>query len=483
MATIDVLNSEFANLYRRAPTAGEEANLSQLADTSPYTFSDIATASQSILRQTVGAAEVAVLSYGFFTGVTLRASGLDYLLSPTGPNANNLNSAYYAGFNTENRYINFAENLGKVGEGAAAFQAAYGGLTLQAAADKAYAAIFGTTATEPSDLLTAVVPNGLGGTYTRADYFASYGGDGLNGIGTKAALVGWLLSVAAQTGQQGPYAQAAVAYLQDLAPDGQAQFGAPFLATYGAGGDYAPGGRLDPGLPGYTLTITHDQTVRLYETVGPQPILATAPAYASGGNDVVTSTTGLDPNSGDSFHAVEGVRLGGGNDTLTVTGGFASGLIDAGAGSDRMTLSAFNGVITTGPGFDTVTIGSFTSASSSTAGGSLSQPATPQITDFARGQDQLIFTDAVGPGRASTVDVRGAATVSGALAMIAANTASGANTVFEYGGSTYVFHQNGDPAVNIGAAAGSDGLIQLAGVTGAVLDARDGRAYDIHFGG
>ena len=483
MANIDILNTEFVNLDRRAATAAEEASLAQLADISPYTPSDISTATQGVVRQAIGSTEVAVLSYGFFTGVTLRASGLDYLLSPTGPNPNNLNSAYYAGFSTENRYINFAENLGKAGEGAAAFQAAYGALTLQGAADKAYAAIFATTATEPSDLLTAVVPNGLGGTYTRADYFASYGGDGLSGLGTKAAMVGWLLSVAAQTGQQGPYAQAAVAYLQDLAPDGQAQFAASFLATYGAGGDYAAGGRLDPGLPGYTLTITHDQTVRLYQGVGPQPILATAPAYAGQGNDVVTSTTGLDPNTDGSFHEVEGVQLGRGNDTLTVTGGFASGLIDAGAGNDRIILSAFNGVITTGAGYDTVTIGGFTSASSSTATGSLAQPATPQITDFARGQDQLVFTTAVGPGGVSAADVRSAATLSAALSTIASNTASGSNTVFEYGGSTYIFHQNADSAVNIGAAAGSDGLIQLVSVTGVVLDAHDGRAYDIHFGG
>ena len=55
--------------------------------------------------------------------------------------------------------------------------------------------------------------------------------------------------------------------------------------------------------------------------------------------------------------------------------------------------------------------------------------------------------------------------------------------MFEWGGDTYVFHQNADPAVNIAAAAGSDGLIQLVGVTGAVLDAHNGQPYDIHFGG
>ena len=477
MANIDVLNTEFANLYRRAPTAAEKTSLTQLAQTSPFTPSDISTVSRGLVAQTVGVTEVAVLSYGFFTGTTLRASGLDYLLSPTGPNPDNLQSAYYAGFDTENRYINFAVNLGKVGEGAAAFQTTYGSLTLQQTADKAYATIFGAAATEPTDLLTAAVSNGLGGTYTRADYLAAYGGDGLTGIGTKAALVGWLLSVAAETGEQGPYAQAAVAYLQDVAPDNQAQFGAPFLATYGAGGDYAPGGRHDPGLPGYTLTITHDQSVFLFASFNPGlPTYATAPAYASGGNDVVTSTTGLDAGDSDRAHTIAGVQLGAGNDTLTVTGGFASGLIDAGAGNDTITLSAFNGYIITGLGYDTVTIGSFTSLSGPNG-------FTPEISDFARGQDQLIFTDAVGPGRVTAIDVRGAASLAAALAVVAGETVAGANTVFEYGGDTYVFHQNGDPAVNIGVAAGSDGLIQLVGVTGAVLDAHNGAAFDIHFAG
>ena len=475
MATIDVLDTEFANLFRRPQTAADAATLAQLAVTRPSDFTSVATATQGLVRQTVGVAEVGVLAYGFFTGVTLRASGLDYLLSPTGPNANSLNSAYYAAFNTENRYINFAENLGKAGEGAAAFQAGYGALTLQAAADKAYAAVFGSSANEPSDLLTAIVPDGRGGTYTRADYFASYGGDGLNGIGAKAAMVGWLLSVAAQTGL-GPYAQAATAYLQDLAPDGQAQFGAPLLATYGPGGDYGAGGRLDPGLPGETFAITHDQPVLLNFYAGPGPFYAAAPAYATAGNDVVTSTTGIDGSNPNPSVNVFGVRLGAGNDTLTVTGGLATGLIDAGAGNDRIILSAFNGVLYTGAGYDTLAIGGFTSLTGAAG-------VTPSIQDFTRGQDTLVFTDAAGPGRLAPVSVRGAASLDAALAAVAATTAAGANTVFEYGGDTYVFHQNGDPAVNLGAAAGSDGLIRLVGVTGATLDAHDGRAFDIGFAG
>ena len=157
---------------------------------------------------------------------------MDYLISPTGPNVNNLNSAYYAQFSTTNRYINFASNLGKVGEGAAAFQANYGGLSLVHATSKAYAAIFGTapTADKVSHLLHDLAPNGVGGTYEREDYFASYGLDGLTGQGTKAAVVGWLLGTAAQ-GDVGTYAKVDDAFLVDVATS-KAAFGVDLIGAY-----------------------------------------------------------------------------------------------------------------------------------------------------------------------------------------------------------------------------------------------------------
>ena len=222
--------------------------------------SEIATAMQTVLRtdptgsavlaavasgtETLGAAlqalpdaalsttSVATLAYQFFTGHTPSLAGLDYLVSPTGPNPNNLNSAYYAGFSTLNRYINFASNLGKVGEGAAAFQAAYGGLSLADTTSKTYAAIFGSTPTadKVNHLLHDLVPNGLGGTYEREDYFASYGLDGLTGQGTKAAMVGWLLGTAASS-DIGTLQTANLAYLEDVAT-GKASGSVDLVGTY-----------------------------------------------------------------------------------------------------------------------------------------------------------------------------------------------------------------------------------------------------------
>jgi serralysin len=65
---------------------------------------------------------------------------------------------------------------------------------------------------------------------TRAQYFAYYGGDGPNGLGTKAAMVGWLLAEA-EKADLGSYARSNAAFLTDLA-DG-ANFGVNLIGVYG----------------------------------------------------------------------------------------------------------------------------------------------------------------------------------------------------------------------------------------------------------
>src|SRR4051812_15952555 len=88
----------------------------------------LTTATSNIAFLTAGTTQVALMTYQFFTGLTPKAEGLDYLVSPEGPNPTNLNSAYYRNFNVENRYINFSVALGKLGEGRPVFQAGYGSL-------------------------------------------------------------------------------------------------------------------------------------------------------------------------------------------------------------------------------------------------------------------------------------------------------------------------------------------------------------------
>jgi len=187
------------------------------------------------ISQIVSAADattsVATMNYEFFTGKIPTISGIDYLVSPTGPNINNLHSAYYQNFNLENRYINFAVNLGKFGEGKDAFAATYGGLSLFDATRQAYATIFGGAPTDAklqAILEPRLVLNNV--MMSRGDYFAAYGQDGASGLGAKAAMVGWLLAEG-QKANVGIYARANDAFLHDLA-DGAA-FGVDLIGVYG----------------------------------------------------------------------------------------------------------------------------------------------------------------------------------------------------------------------------------------------------------
>jgi len=343
MATLQVLKSAYSDVARIKFSAIASADLGKLqalaqqVDANALSLTD---ARVEIAKMVSASTTVASLSYAFFTGATPSALGFDYLVSPTGGNSNNLNSAYYQSFSAENRFINFSVNLGKNGAGKDAFTAAYGALDLTAATTKAYAAIFGfaPAAGLIETILTAQVPNGQGGTFTRADYFAYYGGDGLNGVGTKAAVVGWLMNEAVKA-DLGVYAKANDAFLADLANDGQAVFNTDLLGTYGAQPVYAAGA---------TIAVTDSQSV--------SPGSATTSLQSTTNNDTVTGTT-----------SSASIATSGGHDTITFTG-TVGGFIDGGDGNDTISVGQLNaavevlggavtGKISGGAGNDLITVG------------------------------------------------------------------------------------------------------------------------------
>ena len=316
VTTLTTLDAEYADLLRVSASsisAADAATLTSLARGVDAGTTTLPAATSAVARLAINTTDVALLSYQFFTGTTPYQSGLDYLVSPTGGNANNLNSNYYQSFNAEDRFIDFAVNLGKNGEGSARFTAAYGSLSLSDTATQAYTTIFGFTpsASQVSAFLNDQVANGLGGTETRAQYFAYYGLDGLNGIGAKAALVGWLLSQAAQA-DVGTYAKAADGFLADLAPDGLARFHVDLVQAYGPQAASAPGA---------TITFSPSQSA--------SPT-STDPALRSTNNaDTITGTGGLNPGFS--------VATGDGNDVLTIPG-LITGAITLGNGNDTVTL-------------------------------------------------------------------------------------------------------------------------------------------------
>lgn len=201
-----------------------------LGPTLPTT--DQVSISKVVASAAINTTSVATISYQFFTGSTPSSAGLDFLLAPAGSNVNNLNSPYYQSFSIENRYINFAVNLGAgAGAGAGAFLQGYGSLSFFDAFKKAYAVIFGGTPTDAKihSILDPVLS--YNGGETRQQYFATYGGDGLNGIGTKAAAVGWLMSEA-EKADLGTFALSNDAYLSDMA-QAQAAFAINLVGAYG----------------------------------------------------------------------------------------------------------------------------------------------------------------------------------------------------------------------------------------------------------
>lgn len=215
--SVELVDSRVAtamnNILRIAPLSAEaQATTKQLAaDMAAGETLDSAMA--QVMKAAAATTEVAVLSYQFFTGKTPTDAGMDYLIAPAGPNANNLSSDYYSALNVENRYINFAINLGTQGEGKATFAKTYGDLTLFETTKQAYAKVFGAA---PSDekvhllLDTVVGPDGM----TRAQYFGERAHDATDGQGAKAAMVGWLLAEAASA-NIGVYAKSAEAFFTD----------------------------------------------------------------------------------------------------------------------------------------------------------------------------------------------------------------------------------------------------------------------------
>ena len=475
MATLDNLNAIYRNVLRipadqPIPEAAQ-AQLSMMAQGVDagrngevgfgWTY---ASAVRWIYDTAKATTEVAVMSYGFLADTTLGTNGLDYLVSPKGGNPNNLNSAYYAAFNLENRYINFAVNLAKYGEARDDFLATYGEFgTAYDTFRKAYQKLFGVD--KPIDdvihFLAEEIPDGRGGTYSRGEYFAEIGGDGGNGVGTRAAIVGWLMAEAVKSGQ-GPYYEAVQAYLADIGLDGRAAAMPKFISAYGEGGDYASDGPSDPGLPGERAQFAHDWNVDVSKKAGEDTHV-----LATDGNDIIrpmiSDVGGLD--------AGRHIRTGAGNDIVQVDNGLMRGHIDTGVGNDQIFVEKLDGRITTGAGYDNIDIGSF--AGLHLVDGKATDIAV--VDDFQKGFDLMAFTGVVGLGAKKQLYFITTATFDEALTAYAGVTAANSNTVFEWNGDTYVFHQNGVAGVDAG-----DGLIRLAGVTGLTVGKYD-TAGDILF--
>jgi serralysin len=236
------MQKAYTEVLRTDPSLNGAAFTTTLAEVESGKLPPAAAVSQ-VIKMARGTTSVATLSYQFFTHLTPDVTGIDYLVSPTGPNKNNLNSPYYQAMNQDGRYINFAVNLGKIGAGAAEFKASYGPLTIHEATAKAYAEIYGAQPTpeKVAAILDQVVSKNADGTpQTREQFLSMSGQDDPDAIGTKAAIVGWLLSQAASA-DVGDYALSNNAFLADIAK-GSAKYGIDMVAKYNKPENHYKGG-------------------------------------------------------------------------------------------------------------------------------------------------------------------------------------------------------------------------------------------------
>ncbi|MCC7267682.1 MAG: hypothetical protein IT546_10135, partial [Caulobacteraceae bacterium] len=93
-----------ANILRLDPAAA--ANQALVASLAADLQAGLSTAQviDKVVQAADGSTAVAAMTYQFFVGYVPSGGGFDYLVSPTGPNPNNINSAYYQFFSQENRY-------------------------------------------------------------------------------------------------------------------------------------------------------------------------------------------------------------------------------------------------------------------------------------------------------------------------------------------------------------------------------------------
>lgn len=158
--------------------------------------------------------EVVAATYQFFTERVPTGTGFEYLISSLA-NPNDLNDPYYAQFNIENRYINFSSNLGTAGEGAAFFDAVFGGLSFTDTVRTAYLEIVGQPLTDAA----------LAFFLNAESYYRAVGAERAVRPGvdlfeaTKIVAIGSILNEAIKS-DAGPYADAIDQLVADVAGDG-----------------------------------------------------------------------------------------------------------------------------------------------------------------------------------------------------------------------------------------------------------------------
>lgn len=352
MATIAQLETAYTAITRQTPNAAQSLILQDLAARSQTGVITDAQAYQYIIGQATGTTSVAGLTYQFFTGKTPSSAGFDYLVNSS-TNTSDLNDAYYQTFNTENRYINFAINLGVVGEGRTNFVATFGGLSFADTVAVAYNRIVGNAQAQAAGIDPAAAIANITGRKAYFDAVVAQAGITAadRDLAAKAAVVGYILAEATKA-QVGVYSNALNNFYLDLAPDAKATYNTDLVATY-ANNDGGDGG---PGIPGSFIDLSAGPAALSNQVVS---TTAANPALRSSDNNDTLSGKIGNLSTTDATT----ISLGNGADTVLadVTGGATKATtIDLGAGNDTFKGAVTGGASTVtilgGEGNDTVTV-------------------------------------------------------------------------------------------------------------------------------
>lgn len=406
-----------------APNSETTANLALLTNAS---FTD-AQALSAVLNGADSTTSVAVLAYQFFTGKSPTKEGLDYLVNSAG-NPNDLNDPYYAKFNLENRFMNFAANLALGGQAATAFAARYGAMSYADFVASIYETIIGdnyakAAGLDPTASIASIIARKdlIQISATSAGMITAASTPQQIDLALKTATAAYLLAEGIKA-DVGVYAGATNNFMLALAT-GTAVYNTDIVQTYtprDGAGSKGVGHAVDnaPALPG-----------------ADEPSSG-APGAARSLLLTAQNDTAIGGIGGDTFTATH----------LTFNAG---DILTGGAGNDRLDLVATTGATYTAPGASVT--GVETANISSNAGLSANTTTWAGLTKLhatsagALGVTAGAATDVTGTatnmgaananilgGKAVTLDVTGATTgdilifgAKGNVALTRATTGSG----------------------------------------------------------
>jgi S-layer protein len=316
MATIEQLLAAFVAANDGAqPNAATRTTLQTFANLSTSGQVTDAQALAFILNGADKTTSLAVLSYQFFTGKSPTKAGLDYLTnSPTNPN--DLNDAYYAQFGIENRYINFAANLGVAGEGASGFAAKYGTLSFAAYVASIYETIIGSAyaragGIDPAAAIADIISRqaAILATAQSSGMITPGMSQAQIDLALKAATAGYLMGEAVKA-DVGVYASAANNFLVALV-NGNPTYNTDVVATY-AGLPGQSGGAGQAVSTGFSFS---GAPAPFGPTVSSITFALTAAADTFTGDSLADTFTATDTTltAGDNLDGA------GGTDSLTIT--------------------------------------------------------------------------------------------------------------------------------------------------------------------